>query len=64
MYNNNKYFFVHENVFLFIQGMYNKNILLYKRMYNNKHFLIHENNFSLYKTMYNKMFVVIIHEDV
>ena len=42
MYNDNKYFIIHEDVFL-----------LYKRMYNdNKYFIIHEDVFLLYMKMY------------
>ena len=45
MYNDNKYFLIHEIVFSLYKTMYNNNIYLslYKKMYNeNKHFLIHE----------------------
>ena len=50
VYNDNKYFIIHEDVFL-----------LYKRVYNdNKYFIIHEDVFLLYKTIIIKIFVVII----
>ena len=42
MYNDNKHFVIHEDVFL-----------LYKTMYNdNKYFIIHESVFLLYMTLY------------
>ena len=56
MYNNNKYFIIHESVFLLYKTMYNDNIyfsLIREYIMTTNISLIHESVSLLYKTMYN-----------
>ena len=62
MYNDNKHFIIHEDVFLLYKTMYKKIfVIIYSLLYNDKYFFIHEDVFLLYEMMYNNIFVVSIY---